>query len=94
MHDIFEKYKDKNFVIISISADSSYEAVEDFRKGPWKMPWLHCSGVDGENRRIMTMFEVTKLPMLVLVDGEGKILCTNYETDELGFGKALEGIFK
>lgn len=94
LHDIYEKYKDKNFEIISIAADSSYMAVEAFRKGLWKMPWLHCLGVEGENRQIMTAFEVDKLPKLVLVDREGKIVCTNYETDEAGFAKALAGMFE
>ncbi len=94
LHDIYEKYRDKDFTIISISADSSFEVVEAFRRGPWKMPWLHCLGVDGNNRQVMTAFEVNKLPKLVLVDREGKIVCTNYETDEAGFEKALEEMFK
>lgn len=42
----------------------------------------------------MTVFEVDKLPKLVLVDRDGKIVCTNYETDDTGFEKALEEMFK
>lgn len=45
LHDIYEKYRGKDFVIISISADSSYEFVKDFRKGSWKMPLVALFGV-------------------------------------------------
>jgi thiol-disulfide isomerase/thioredoxin len=94
LHDIHEKYRDKNLEIISISSDSSFETVEEFRRGHWKMPWLHCLGVEGNNRQVMTVFKVNKLPKLILIDREGKIVCTNYETDDAGFEKILEEIFK
>lgn len=58
------------------------------------MPWLHCSGVESYNRQIMSVFEVDRLPKLVLVDQDGKIVCTNVDTYELGFEKALEEMFK
>lgn len=95
LHDLHEKYRDKDFEIISISSDNSFEAVEVFRRERWKMPWLHGWALEGDNRRIaVTVFEVTKLPKLVLVDGEGKIVCTNYETDEAGFEKALKEMIR
>lgn len=38
----YEKYKSSKFEILSLSVDSSYTSVVDFRKGRWKMPWLNA----------------------------------------------------
>lgn len=87
--DIYQQYQGKKFKIISISLDESFKDVESFRRGKWKMPWLHSLAVGGFENELTIQFEVNHLPKLILVDIDGKIIGTNEETSEGEFKKAL-----
>ena len=75
----YNKYKDKGFEILSLSFDKQPEDVAKFRKGEWKMPWLH-SFVDGGFQSILARdFEVSGIPKPILVDSTGHIIASELE---------------
>lgn len=93
LHDIYEKYKDKNFTIISVSFDNSLEELEAFRRDKWEMPWLHSLAIENDSNEIRKVFDVYAIPKIILVDQCGKVVCTNLDTNEAGILKALEEIY-
>jgi thiol-disulfide isomerase/thioredoxin len=80
LHRAYEKFKSKNFQILSLSLDKKREDVAEFRGDKWKMPWLHTF-VTGDTA-LTNAFEVIGIPRPLLVDGKGKIIAM--ETDLRG----------
>ncbi len=79
MHEAYKKYKSSRFTILSLSFDRNKEAVEQFRKNEWEMPWMHVF-LEGENRdKIGKEFEVSGIPKPILVDPQGMIVATEGE---------------
>lgn len=77
LHKAYEKYKDKNFEILSLSFDGKMEDVLKYREGQWKMPWLH-SFIEGNFRsQIAKDFSVIGIPKPILIDPDGKILAVS-----------------
>ncbi|MDP2208903.1 MAG: TlpA disulfide reductase family protein [Bacteroidota bacterium] len=79
LHKTYEKFKDKNFEIISISLDNSPKAVNKFREGKWKMPWLHSFLNNGFQNKIAEKFGIVGIPKPVLVDVSGKVVAADFE---------------
>ena len=73
----YEKFKSKNFEILSLSLDRSPDDVVKFRHDKWKMPWLHTF-VTGDEK-LTTAFEVVGIPHPILVDGTGTIIAVEEE---------------
>jgi len=69
LHQAYEKLKDKNFEILSLSFDRIPEDVAQFRDGEWKMPWLHSFVAKGFDSDLAKAFEVRGIPKPILVDG-------------------------
>jgi thiol-disulfide isomerase/thioredoxin len=80
LHKAYEKFKSKNFQILSLSLDRKPGDVAKFRGDKWKMPWLHTYVTDDAS--ITNAFEVIGIPRPLLVDGNGKIIAM--ETDLRG----------
>jgi len=74
LHAAYEKFKNKNFSILSLSFDQKPEDVVKFRQGEWKMPWLHTFVEDGFGSELAKMFEVFSIPKPILVGPDGLIL--------------------
>jgi thiol-disulfide isomerase/thioredoxin len=74
LHSAYEKFKDKGFEILSLSADGKPEDVIKFRSGKWKMPWKNGFVGNVEGRKIADKFEVIGIPRPILISAEGKIL--------------------
>jgi thiol-disulfide isomerase/thioredoxin len=74
LHAAYEKFKSKNFSVLSLSFDQSQEDVVKFRQGEWKMPWLHTFVEDGFGSELAKMFEVFSIPKPILVGPDGLIL--------------------
>jgi thiol-disulfide isomerase/thioredoxin len=72
LHKAYEKFKSRNFEILSLSLDRKPDDVKKFREDKWKMPWLHTFVTD--NRQLIDAFEVVAIPRPVLVDATGKIV--------------------
>ncbi|MBI3579671.1 MAG: redoxin domain-containing protein [Ignavibacteriales bacterium] len=80
LHKAYEKFKSKNFEILSVAFAPTPEVVRNFRRDKWKMPWLHVV-LKGESDRLASKeFEVVGPPKPILVDGNtGKILAIEGE---------------
>lgn len=70
---VYEKFKDKNFDIVSVSLDTD--------KDKWlgalaeeKMPWLHLSDLKGNQGDIVKAYKLKSVPAKFLIDPNGKIL--------------------
>lgn len=80
LHKAYEKFKSKNFEILSLSFDPKPEDVVKFRKDKWKMPWHHVFLENGFEHPLSKEFEVIGIPKPILVDGNtGKILAMEGE---------------
>jgi thiol-disulfide isomerase/thioredoxin len=68
--ELIEKFKDKPFVIVSVSADSEKGDLTEFLTTE-KMPWTHWW--DGEKGPVTKMFKIKAFPTLFLIDAKGVI---------------------
>lgn len=94
LHKAYEKFKDKNFEILSLSFDRQPEDVTKFRSEKWKMPWLHVFLEKGFASEIAKAFEVMGIPKPILVDGNtNTILATERDLRGEQLEKTLETIF-
>lgn len=92
LHKVYEKFKAKNFEILSISFDEKPEFVAKFRQQKWKMPWLNSVIEKGFDSDLAKHFEVTALPKPILVDPNGKIIATEEKLRGDELDKTLTGI--
>ena len=72
LHKAYEKFKSKNFQILSLSLDQKPGDVTKFRGDKWKMPWLHTFVTD--DKPLKNAFEVIAIPRPLLVDVNGTIV--------------------
>jgi thiol-disulfide isomerase/thioredoxin len=68
--ELVEKYKDKPFAILSVSADDEKADLTEFLSSE-KMPWAHWW--DGSKGSVTRMFKVKAFPTLYLIDAQGVI---------------------
>ncbi len=94
MHKAWEKFKDKNFVILSLSFDQNPDIVKRFREKKWKMPWLHTFVEGGFNSELAKTFEVLGIPKPILVSPKGIILATEDELRGPNLEKTLAGVLE
>lgn len=75
---IYDSYHDDGFEIISVSFDFSRETVDLNR---WSMPWKHafCDPNEPYTDEVRTIFALSALPKLVLVDRDGRIIMGGIE---------------
>ncbi len=92
MHKAYERFKGKNFQIISFSFDAKPDDVTQFRSKKWKMPWLHAFVEKGFESDLAKRFEVLGIPKPILVDGEGTILAVDVELRGTNLEKTLERV--
>ena len=83
--EMVEKFKDKPFALISISADQEKKELEDFlEKEP--MPWAHWW--DGADAPLLKQWNVRSFPTIYVIDAKGLIRNKNIRGQELE--KAVE----
>lgn len=75
LHEIYTRFHDQGFEILSLSADLFVEDVTKFRQDKWEMPWKHAFLQDGEHP-IIKSYDVFSYPTAYLIDENGKILAT------------------
>lgn len=90
LHDVYEKYRDKNFEIISLSFDGSADDVAKFRGKKWTMPWKHIFLKGGFESDAAKAFEVAGIPKPVLVGPDGTIVATEMELRGERLAQTLE----
>ena len=74
LHKAFDKFKNKNFAMLSISIDAKESDIAKFRKAKWKMPWLHSFSPGVWKSNIVNLFEVSGIPQPMLIDPDGKLI--------------------
>ncbi len=74
LHQAYERFKDKGFVILSLSLDRAPEDVARFRQKRWAMPWLHAFLAGGPQNEVAQAFEVVGIPKPILVGPNGIVL--------------------
>ena len=79
--EIYSKYKNKDFEIVSISidtfADNWIKAIE--KDG---LTWINLIEIGGWHGKVTNQFEIKGIPLNILLDKEGKIIAVN-STSEL-----------
>jgi thiol-disulfide isomerase/thioredoxin len=66
--ELVEKYKDKPFAIVSVSADDDKADLTEFLSKE-AMPWTHWW--DGPKGPVLKMFKIKAFPTLYLIDAKG-----------------------
>jgi len=93
LHQVYDKYKERNFEILSVSLDRRPEDVARFRQ-KWKMPWLHAYAAGGFDNETARRFRITGIPAPILVDAAGRIIARGGRLRgknlEYTLGQALE----
>ena len=79
LRKLYEKYGDKNFHIISVSIDENDDAWRRALEVE-QLPWTNCRDTEGD---IAKTYGVVSIPMLVVVDSEGKLVIENLRGEEL-----------
>lgn len=89
--DVFDKYKDKNFTVFSVSIDDKriawLDAIHYF-----KLPWILTSDLKGWNSPVVNLYGFDGIPFSVLISPEGKILAKGLNDSELD--KKLQELLK
>lgn len=74
LHQIYEKFKAKNFEILSVSFDRTMNDIARFRDTKWEMPWLHAFSPGVWQNEATKIFEVTGIPKPILINPDGVIV--------------------
>ena len=81
---VFNKYKDKNFTILSVSLDQPdgkerwLKAIHDDR-----LAWTHVSDLQFWANAVAKQYDVQAIPANLLIDPKGKIIAKNLRGDKL-----------
>jgi len=87
--EMVERFKDKPFALVSVSADEEKKTLTDFLARE-KMPWTHWwSGPEG---KLMDTLNIQHFPTIFVLDAEGVI--RHKEVRNEGLEKAVEGLLK
>jgi thiol-disulfide isomerase/thioredoxin len=94
LHKTYKKFRSKKFNIFSMSIDAKKEDIAKFRKGKWRMPWLHSFSPGVWDSKAVEFFEVTGIPKPMLINPEGKIVEIGVSLRGENLGKTLEKYLK
>ena len=88
---VYDKYKDKEVIVLAITSESNIEKVKDFiEEGDYTFPIL----IDGR-REANSAYGIRAIPMLFVLDKEGKIQHTHrgYNPEiETTLSKEIDGL--
>ena len=91
MRDLYNKYHDLGFEILSVSLDESREKFDSFlKKEP--LPWKHVYSGKGWQDDLVALYEVESVPFLFLVDRKGNMRYFDVRGEQLA--KAVERLVK
>ena len=90
--NVYNKYHDQGFEIISVSFDDKISTVQKFRNTQ-PMPWFNSFIEKDQRQSIQKTFEINAFPVLLLIDSKGKIIGTNSNLNHGGLEKLLAQIY-
>ncbi|WP_255155887.1 TlpA disulfide reductase family protein [Ferruginibacter sp. HRS2-29] len=81
--DAYNKYRDKNFTILSISIDSRKDRQKWINAiNTDKLPWAQVSDLQEKNQAA-ALYGITTIPANILLDPDGKIIAKDVKGKEL-----------
>ena len=72
LKNLYEQFKEKGFQIVSISADSKRESVENFLSRN-QADWIIGFSGNGREDEVILRYEITSYPTYIFIDRDGKI---------------------
>jgi thiol-disulfide isomerase/thioredoxin len=78
----YEKFKDKNFIILAVSMDNKKESWEKAIKED-NMPWIHISDLEGMGGKLAKNYGIKSIPQNFLIDPQGKIVAKDLKQTNL-----------
>ncbi|MBU4267736.1 MAG: TlpA family protein disulfide reductase [Acidobacteria bacterium] len=78
---IFRQFKNKDFILISVSLDRDLQAARKFVKDK-EMDWVHIINMEA-GREIATLYQVEYIPSTFVIGRKGKIEARQLRGDEL-----------
>jgi peroxiredoxin len=78
----YNKYKNKNFTVFSVSLDKDKQQWEDAIDAD-KLNWHHVSDLQSWESPIVTLYGFNAIPYNVLIDPQGKIIATDLRGKDL-----------
>jgi hypothetical protein len=81
--DLYKKYGGANFDVIGVNLDYSKDDLIAYLKENTQLRWKQVYEPGGFESRLANEMGVITLPMLVLVDDEGKVVSTDLQTPEV-----------
>lgn len=66
--------EDPPIVFVALSIDETRDAVAEFRREQWPMPWINAWVPPAERDALHEAWRFSAIPLTVLVDGEGTIV--------------------
>jgi hypothetical protein len=94
LQKVFAKYKGRDFTILSLSADSSRQTVVRFIGEKSRMPWLNAYIGNYSPNKVLLDFQVSKLPQLLLVGPDRKLLASGEQLSGDDLEKTLASFLK
>lgn len=79
---IYAVYKNRNFVLISVSLDDDREAWIKAIKTD-RMNWIQVSDLKGRDNTVAKKYHINPIPANFLIDKEGKIIAKNLHREKL-----------
>lgn len=86
---VYNKFKAKNFTILSVSLDQSKEAWLKAIEAD-KLTWTHVSDLQYWSNAVAQMYHIQSIPANFLIDPDGKVIARDLRGENLG--KKLSGI--
>lgn len=77
LHAAHDSLAAEGVEFLSVSLDATADTVRGFRRGEWKMPWLHAIAAGGWSNEQMRQLEILFVPRLILVGSDGKVLAVD-----------------
>jgi peroxiredoxin len=78
----FEKFKNKNFTILSVSLDKDKDKWQEAVTKD-KLTWQHVSDLQGWESTVAALYGVQSIPANFLIDPSGKIIAADLRGDDL-----------
>lgn len=81
--DLYERYRDRGFEIVSIAINDTPESIGAFRADRFPMPWQHALHPEGSTVAAGEELEFTGVPTYILVDPDGVVILEQTSLDDV-----------
>jgi thiol-disulfide isomerase/thioredoxin len=89
LHEVFARYHDAGFTIVSVAVRSTVPTVQSFRQKRWPMPWSNVVLDDATQDDVLERFEIKSFPAPILVGADGVILEAGDDLRGEALGRAV-----